>query len=93
MALVRRILIILLALMTATVVSALVIALAMMLEWEQILAMTTGGGGWLVVGFVSLILSAKGVLPAALVIALAEGFALRSPLFYAAAGGLGLVAL
>ena len=48
--------------------------------------------GWLLVAFFGLILSAKTLLPAALVIA-GEALALRSPLFYAALGGAGLVAL
>jgi hypothetical protein len=93
MALARRIFVVLLAFLAASVVSAFVITLAILIEWEQILTMTDSSAGWLAVGFFFLILSAKGLLPAALVIALTEGFCLRSPLFYAAAGGLGLVAL
>jgi hypothetical protein len=93
MALVRRVFVVLLAFLAASVVAAFVITLAILLEWEQILAMTDSSAGWLAVGFFFLVLSFKGLLPAALVIALAEGFALRSPLFYAAAGGMGLVAL
>ena len=93
MALVRRIVVVLLAFLAASAVSAFVITLAILLEWEQILAMTGSSAGWLAVGFFFLILSAKGLLPAALVIALAEGLGLRSPLLYAAAGGIGLVAL
>jgi hypothetical protein len=92
-ALVRRILVILVAFVAASVVSAFVITLAILLEWEQIVAMTGASAGWLLVAFFGLILSAKTLLPAALVIALAEGLALRSPLFYAALGGAGLVAL
>ena len=92
-ALVRRILVILVAFVAASVVSACVITLAILLEWEQSLAMTGSSAGWLLVAFFGLILSAKTLLPAALVIALAEALALRSPLFYAALGGAGLVAL
>ena len=93
MALVTRVLVVLLALMLASIVASFVITFAMLMEWEQILAMTGTTAGWLTVAFFSLIISAKGLLPAMLVIALAEGMRLRSALFYAAAGGLGLVAL
>jgi hypothetical protein len=90
---VRRVLVILLAFIVASMVAALVITLAILFEWEQILATTDTSAGWLAVGFFSLILSIKCLLPAALVIALAEALALRSPLFYAGVGGIGLVAL
>ena len=93
MALVTRVLVVLLALMLASIVASFVITFAMLMEWEQILAMTGTTAGWLTVAFFSLIVSAKGLLPAMLVITLAEGLRLRSALFYAAAGGLGLVAL
>ena len=92
-ALVRRILVVLMAFVAASVVSAFVITLAILFEWEQIVAMTGASAGWLLVAFFGLILSAKTLLPAALVITLAEALALRSPLFYGALGGAGLVAL
>jgi hypothetical protein len=92
-ALVLRILVVLGAFLAASLVAALVITLAVMLEWEEIVRVTGSRAGWLAVGFFSLIVSAKGLLPAMLVIALAEGFRIRSPLFYAAAGGAGLVGL
>ncbi len=45
------------------------------------------------IGFFTLIVSAKALFPAMLVIAVAEGFRIRSVLFYAIAGGAGLVGL
>ncbi len=92
-ALVRRILVVLLAFLLASAVAAFVITFAILLEWERILAMTDSSAGWLAVAFFGLIISAKGLLPAILVIALAEGLRIRSPLFYAAVGGAGLVGL
>jgi hypothetical protein len=62
-ALVRRILVILVAFVAASVVSAFVITLAILLEWEQIVAMTGASAGWLLVAFFGLILSAKTLLP------------------------------
>jgi hypothetical protein len=92
-ALVRRILVVLVAFLAASAASAFVITLAILMEWEQIVAMTGSSAGWLLVAFFGLILSAKALLPAALAIALAEALGLRSPLFYGALGGAGLVAL
>jgi hypothetical protein len=92
-ALARRVLVVLAAFMAASVVASLVITLAVVLEWEQILAMTDSSAAWLALGFFSLIVSATALLPAMLVIALAEALCLRSPLFYAAVGGAGLVGL
>jgi hypothetical protein len=93
MVLVVRILVVLLAFLVASGAAAFVITLAILFEWEQILGMTDTTTGWLTVAFFGLIVSAKGLLPAMLLIALAEGLRIRSPLFYAAAGGIGLVAL
>jgi len=49
--------------------------------------------GWLAFGVFGLVASLKGVLPALLVIAITEALNIRASLFYAAAGGLGLVGL
>jgi hypothetical protein len=92
-ALIIRILVVLGGFLGASLVAALVITFAMMLEWEEIMRMTDQRAGWLVIGFFTLIVSAKGLLPAMLAIALAEGFRIRSVLFYAIAGGAGLVGL
>ena len=92
-ALVARILVVLGGFLGASAVAALVITIAMMLEWEEIMRMTDQRAGWLVIGVFTLIVSAQALLPAMLVIAVAEGFRIRSVLFYATAGGLGLVGL
>jgi len=91
MALVTRVLVVLAAFVAASIVAAFVITFAMLMEWQEILAGT--GAGWLAVGFFALIVSAKTLLPAMLLIAIAEGLGIRSVLFYGACGGAGLVAL
>ena len=91
--LVARIFVVLGAFLAACVVAACVIAFAIMLEWDELMRMSGSGVGWLVVGVFGLIVSFKALLPAMLIIAFAEAFRIRSPLFYAAAGGAGLVGL
>jgi hypothetical protein len=91
--LVKRVLVVLGAFLAASLVAAFVITFAIMLEWDELMRMSESGAGWLVVAFFGLIVSVKALLPAMLVIAFAEGFRIRSPLFYAAAGGAGLVGL
>src|SRR5262249_37165408 len=63
-------------------------------EWQEIFS--TGGStgaGWLLVGIFGFVVSFKALLPAVVLIALTESFAIRSVLFYAVAGGAGLVGL
>jgi hypothetical protein len=93
MVLVGRILVVLAAFLVASGVAASVITLGMLMEWEGLLRLADTSAGWLAVAFFGAIISAKGLLPAVLLIALAEGLRIRSVLFYAAAGGIGLVAL
>lgn len=93
MALFLRIVVILAAFLLASMVAAFVITFAVLLEWEDVLRSTGSGAGWLAVSLFGLILSVKGLLPALLVIAITEALRLRSPLFYAAVGGVGLVGL
>jgi hypothetical protein len=91
MPMVRRVLVVLAAFLAASCVAAFVITFGMLMEWQEILAGT--GAGWLTLGFFSLIVSAKALLPAMVLIALTEGLRIRSSLFYAVSGGLGFVAL
>ena len=93
MALLVRVLVVSAAFLIASVVAAFVIMFAMFLEWEEVLRTTGSSAGWLAVSVFALIVSFKGLLPALLVIGLAEALRLRSPLFYAAVGGAGLVGL
>lgn len=88
-----RLVVMLAGLLAASVVAAFVITFGVLMEWEDILRMTGSSAGWLAVSFLSLVVSGKGLAAAVLAIALAEALRLRSPLFYAAAGGAGLVAL
>jgi len=91
--LLKRILVVLAAFLAASFAAAFVIAFALLMEWQEIFAGTGTGVGWLVVGVFGLVVSFKSLLPAVLLIALTEGFAIRSVLFYAVAGGAGLVGL
>jgi hypothetical protein len=93
MVLVGRAVVVLAAFLVASGVAACVITLGMLMEWEGILRLTDTSAGWLAIAFFGAIISAKGLLPAVLLIALAEGLRIRSVLFYAPAGGVGLVAL
>jgi hypothetical protein len=92
MSLIGRVLVIVLALLLAGMMAAFVIAFGILMEWQELFA---GGGeaGWLAFGVFGLISSMKGLLPALLVIAIAEALSIRASLFYAVVGGLGLVGL
>jgi hypothetical protein len=91
MPMVRRVLVVIAAFLASSCVAAFVITFGMLMEWQEILAGT--GAGWLTIAFFSLIVSAKALLPAIVLIALTEGLRIRSSLFYAVSGGLGFVAL
>ena len=93
MVVLRRILVVLAAFLAAGAAAAFVITFAMLMEWQEILAGTGTGAGWFFVGFFGLVVSAKALLPALLLIAVTEVLSIRSVLFYAAVGGAGLVAL
>ncbi len=93
MALIVRILVIVGASLAAGAVAAFVMAFAVVMDWHDVVSVTGLAPGWLAVDFFGLIVSARGLLSALLLIVLTEALRLRSPLFYAAAGGLGLVAL
>jgi hypothetical protein len=93
MALIVRIVVIGAALLVASAVAAFVMAFAVVMDWQDVVSVTGLAPGWLAVDFFGLIVSAKGLFSALLLIVLTEALRVRSPLFYAAAGGLGLVAL
>jgi len=92
-ALAKRLVVIVAGFLLASLVAALVITIGVLMEWEEILRITGSSAAWLAVAFIGLIVSAKGLVPAMLIIALSESLRLRSPLFYAALGGAGLVGL
>jgi hypothetical protein len=92
MSLVGRVLVIALALLLASMAAAFIIAFGILMEWHELFA-GTGEAGWLTFGVFGLISSMKGLLPALLVIVIAEALSIRASLFYAAVGGLGLVGL
>ena len=94
MALLSRILIVILAFLAASLTAAVVITIGVLVrEWDDLLAFADLSIAWWMAGFFSLVVSGVGLLPALVVIACAEALRIRSVLFYAAVGGLGLVAL
>ena len=88
MALLGRIFVVLFSFLFACVVAALVMTLAILLpEWNRLVDQPPGQLSVAVmVGLSATFFSIYAMLPAMLVIALAEGFRLRSVLFYALAG-------
>jgi hypothetical protein len=88
-------LVILFAFLLASLAAVMVIAVGVMLpDWGDLLVQSVEHGVFsAVVGFGAVIVSALALLPAVIVVMLAEALRLRSLLFYAAAGGLGLLAL
>jgi len=74
MSIARRAAAVLFALVAAHAAAALLITLCMMFEWEEIVRATGVGPGWLALGVFGLIMW-KALLPALLVVVLAEGFA------------------
>jgi hypothetical protein len=95
MALLGRIVVVFFAFLIASVSAAIVVSIGMMLPaWRDLLTFSVEQGTFsVVVGIGAFFISALALLPAAIVIAIAEAFRLRSVLLYAAVGGLGLLAL
>jgi hypothetical protein len=92
-ALARRIPVVLLAFLVANAAAALLITLCMFFEWEEVLRVSGAHPVRLAVGVFGLITSAKMVVAALLVIALAEHFRIRAIVLYVVAGGVGFAAL
>jgi hypothetical protein len=95
MALLGRTVVVFFAFLLSSLAAAMVVAIGMLLpEWRDILAFSPEQGVFSVaVGFSAVLISGLALLPAMIVIAIAEAFRLRSVLFYAAVGGLGFLAL
>jgi hypothetical protein len=88
LALLGRILVVIFAFLLACVAAALVVTFALLLPgWTELIDPQPGRQSVAVmVGLSATFISIYAMLPAMLVIALAEGFRLRSVLFYALAG-------
>lgn len=88
MTLLGRIVVILLALFVASFVAGLVVTAAVLLpEWSDLAVGAFEQGSLAVVAtFGAIFISGFALLPALLVVVLAEGLSIRSALFYAAAG-------
>jgi hypothetical protein len=90
MALIGRIFVIFCAFLIASFVAAMVMAFGMLLpyDWQSLTSPGIQGGMFtMVVGVGFFFIAGLGLLPAVLIVALAETFRLRSALFYASAGG------
>ena len=83
----------LLAFLVANAVATLLITLCMLFEWEEVLRASGAHPGGSPLGVFGLIMSAKMLAPAMLVILLAEHFRIRAAVLYAVMGGLGFAAL
>ena len=91
MALIGRIFVVLFSFVIASLVAAVVMAIGMLLpyDWQNLASPGIHGGMFtMVVGVGFFFIAGLALLPAILIIALAETFRLRSALFYATAGGL-----
>ena len=92
-ALARRISVVLLAFLVANALATVLITVCMLMEWSETLRASGTHPVRLAVGVFGLIASAKMVVAALLVIALAEHFRIRAVVLYAVAGGVGFAAL
>jgi hypothetical protein len=94
MPLLSRIVVIVAAFLAAAIVAGIVITIGVLVrEWDDLVAITDPHVAWWMAAFFAFIVGGAGFVPAFLVIVFAEGYRVRSVLFYAATGGLGLVAL
>jgi hypothetical protein len=95
MALLGRIVVVFFAFLIAMLAASIVVAVGMLLPaWRDLLAFSVEQGAFsVVVGLGAFGISALALLPAMIVIAIAEAFRLRSVLLYAVVGGVGLLAL
>lgn len=88
MTLIARVLVVIFAFLAACLAAAMVITLALVQADWSALATDAGQQSLAVaVGFSAVLISVHAMLPAMLVIAMAEGLQLRSVLFYAVGGG------
>jgi hypothetical protein len=95
MALLGRIFVIIFAFILASIAGAMVLAIGVMMPaWDDVLMPTLEQSSFaIVVAISAFFISAVALLPAAIVIAVAEAFRVRSVLLYGAAGGIGLLAV
>jgi hypothetical protein len=86
--LVGRILVILFAFLVASITAAIVLTVGMLArDWNDLLALGLETGSLsVVIGLGAVVITGFALVPVLLVVAIAEGFALRSVLFYTGAG-------
>ncbi len=81
-------------LLACIVASAVLTMAALSPAWDDLASLGVPSGAiWIVIGGGAIIIAAMAVLPAALLIVLAEGFAWRSVLLYGVVGGVMALAL
>jgi hypothetical protein len=95
MTIVIRLLMVILAYMLACIAAAIVLTIGTLTpQWDQFGPQGVPAAAlWLVVGAATAIIGVAAMLPSFLVIALAEGFAWRSVVFYGVLGGILALAL
>ena len=93
LALIGRIFVVLFAFLVASLAAAMVMLIGVTLPiWQDVLTPGVEQGVFsMVAGFGAIFISAVAMLPAMIVIGIAEAFRLRSFLLYAACGGLGML--
>jgi len=89
LALLARIFVVIFAFLVASLAAAVVMTLGFLLPvWDDLAAAAASQGSLgIVISLAAAFISLYSLLPAMLVLALAEGFRWRSPLFYGAVGG------
>jgi hypothetical protein len=93
MALVVRILVVIFGFIVASFAAAMVITISIVIsEWGNMMSMSPYGA-WVTVGFFGFMFSGLGLLPAFLVILVAESLGIRSIFFYTVLAGIGFAAL
>ena len=93
MALIGRVFVVMFAFLVASFAAAFVLLLSILItEWGDVVTMSPYGA-WVTVGFFGFLFSGVGLLPAFIVIVIAEAFRLRSVLFYTIVSGLGFAAI
>lgn len=95
MAIIARLLVVFIAYALACVAASLVLTIGTLTpEWDQLVPQSMPSVVlWVMVGGATAVIGAVALLPSFLIIALAEGFAWRSAIFYGTLGGVVALAL
>jgi hypothetical protein len=95
MPLIARLFVVLIAYLLACVAASIVLTIGTLTpHWDQLMPQEMPAAAlWVVIGAATVFIGAVALLPSFLIIALAEGFAWRSAIFYGVLGGIVALAL